>query len=93
MTEPFSCDQKANRGEDTHYERTRKSEDDVYSIIPEKPMCAVMGVILQQIDNQNQIVTVAVVDKYGEMVDYKDLQHLMPPRKFMSKQGATEEEE
>jgi hypothetical protein len=27
------------------------------------------------------MVTVAVVDKYGELVAHKDFMHLMPPRK------------
>lgn len=88
MTGPFSCEDPRNS--DDPYStagRTRKNEDDVYSIIPDKPMCAVMGVILQQIDNNNTIITVAVVDKYGELIDYKDLQHLIPPRKFMLKQN------
>lgn len=40
-----------------------------------------MGVVLQQIDNNNSAVTIAVIDKYGELVAHKDLLHLMPPRK------------
>jgi transcriptional accessory protein Tex/SPT6 len=38
---------------------------------------------------------VAIVDKYGELLDCKDLQHLLPPRKFHAKnnQSGTEEEE
>lgn len=54
-----------------------------------------MGVIIQQVDNQNQIVTVAIVDKYGELLAHKDFTHLMPPRKFTMQPNpnATDEEE
>ena len=50
-----------------------------------------MGVILQQIDYNNHMVTVAVVDKFGELQAHKDLMHLMPPRKI--KQQAEQDEE
>ena len=53
-----------------------------------------MGVILQQIDNQNSIVTLAVVDKYGELIAHKDLKHMMKPRELKKKpnMNPTEEE-
>ena len=50
-------------------------------IIKDRIRLNVMGVILQQIDNNNSVVTVAIVDKYGELVAHKDFLHLMPPRK------------
>jgi hypothetical protein len=44
----------------------------------------------------NQIVTVAVVDKYGEVIAYEHFNKLLPPRKFKERAGGmaiTEEEE
>mgnify|MGYP001225640073 CR=1 FL=1 len=41
-----------------------------------------MGVIYQQIDYQNHMVTVAVVNKYGNLMAHKDFMHLMPPREI-----------
>ena len=52
-----------------------------------------MGVIMQQRDQNTYIVTVAIVDKYGELVASKDLQHLMPPRKFVVKAQGGEEDD
>jgi len=83
MTGPFSCEEYARTiNEDGNQGRTRKNEEDINSIVPDRPRCTVMGVILQQIDNMNQIVTVAIVDQYGELIAHKDLRHLMPPRRF-----------
>lgn len=75
--------------------RSRRDESDANFIIPDRPRCTVMGVILQQIDNNNQLVSVAIVDKYGEMVASQDLQHLMPPRKLnlQTSQNPTDEED
>ena len=36
---------------------------------------------MQQIDAFNYVVTVAVTDRFGELVAHKDFMHLMPPRK------------
>jgi len=36
---------------------------------------------LSQIDNRNFVTTIAVVDKYGELVEHRDFLHLIPPRK------------
>ncbi len=54
-----------------------------------------MGVILHQIDSQNHIVTVAIVDKYGEVLHFDHFSKLLPPREFKPRQGQeiTEEEE
>ena len=46
-----------------------------------------MGALMHQIDAQNFIVTIAVVDKYGELVAHKDLMRLLPPRKRKDLQG------
>ena len=40
-----------------------------------------MGALMHQIDANNYIVTIAVVDKYGELVAHKDFMRLLPPRK------------
>lgn len=50
-----------------------------------------MGVILQQLDNNNSVVTVAVLDKYGELVAHKDFLHLIPPRKARPAQKRDDE--
>jgi len=39
-----------------------------------------MGALMHQIDANNYIVTVAVVDKYGELIAHKDFMRLLPPR-------------
>lgn len=86
MTGPFSCDEYNKHNRDdymTSYGTKSRREDDPTSIVPDRPRCTVMGVILQQIDTNNQLVSVAIVDRHGELVAHKDLQHLMPPRKFM----------
>ena len=40
-----------------------------------------MGAIMHQIDANNYVVTVAIVDKYGELVQTRDFMRLLPPRK------------
>jgi hypothetical protein len=54
-----------------------------------------MGVILHQIDSQTSIVSVAVVDKYGEVLNFDHFNKLLPPREFKPRPGMdiTEEEE
>jgi len=39
-----------------------------------------MGTFMHQIDTNNYVVTVAVVDRYGELVAHKDFIRLLPPR-------------
>jgi hypothetical protein len=68
MTGPFSRDENRSleeRGSNSRKTTKGGQEED---IIPDRPRCSVMGVILQQIDALNTIVTVAVVDKFGELV-------------------------
>ena len=36
---------------------------------------------MHMIDNNNYVVTVAIVDKYGELVQTRDFMRLLPPRK------------
>lgn len=64
-----------------------------YNIIPDRPRCAVMSVIINQIDNGQCVCTLAVVDKYGELVASLNLSKLMPPRKIKDRQGEMTEEE
>jgi hypothetical protein len=44
-----------------------------------------MGIILHQVDSQNQIVTVAIIDKYGEVLNFDHFNKLLPPREFKPK--------
>lgn len=69
-------DQQTTRGP-----RKNAAED----IIPDRPRCNVMGVIMQQVDANNSVVTLAIVDKFGELVSHVCLSKLMPPRKFKPK--------
>lgn len=39
-----------------------------------------MGALMHQIDANNYIVTIAVIDKYGELIAHKDFMRLLPPR-------------
>jgi hypothetical protein len=39
-----------------------------------------MGALMHQIDANNYIVTIAVVDEYGELIAHKDFMRLLPPR-------------
>ena len=39
-----------------------------------------MGAVMHQIDANNYIVTIAVVDKYGNLIHHKDFMRLLPPR-------------
>jgi len=53
MTGPFNCEEiKTDVTEErgTTQGKSKKVDDDS-SIIPDRPRCTVMGVILQQIDN------------------------------------------
>ena len=46
-----------------------------------------MGALMHQIDANNYVVTIAVVDKYGELVAHRDLMRLLPPRKRKEQQN------
>ena len=52
-----------------------------------------MGVILHQIDSQTNIVSVAIVDKYGEVLNFDHFNKLLPPREFNPRPGEVTEEE
>ena len=49
-------------------------------IIKDRERLCVMGALMHQINANNFIVTVAVVDKLGDLVAYKDFMRLLPPR-------------
>lgn len=56
MTGPFSCDEhnkQTNRDDYSTYGNRARREDDPTTIVPDRPRCTVMGVILQQIDANN----------------------------------------
>jgi len=93
MTGPFQCEDLTNR-QSTDDKNGGGSSRSTADLIPDRPRSTVMGVILQQIDNQNSIVTLAVVDKYGELIAHKDLKHMMKPRELKKKpnMNPTEEE-
>ena len=40
-----------------------------------------MGAVFHQIDNRNYSATIAVLDKYGELVAHKNFLFLIPPRR------------
>ena len=46
-----------------------------------------MGAIMHQIDAYNHVVTVAVVDKYGELMQTRDFMRLLPPRKRKTREN------
>ena len=39
-----------------------------------------MGALMHQIDANNYIVTIAVVDRFGDLVAHKDFIRMLPPR-------------
>lgn len=91
MTGPFECLSflQAQQPPLEELKTTKKGKKGQHEedVVKERPRYNVMGVLLQQIDQNNFMVTVAVVDKFGELVAHKDLTHLMPPRKVAFKQG------
>ena len=56
----------------------KKPSDD---LIKERERLSVLGAVMHQIDQFNFVVTVAVVDRYGELVAHKEFMHLLPPRR------------
>lgn len=81
MTGPFQTiisqsDQHDQPIPDQNIIKNKKSEE----IIKPKERLHVMGALMHQIDANNYIVTVAVVDKYGELIAHKDFMRLLPPR-------------
>ena len=57
--------------------RGKKNDGDV---IKDRDRLNVVGAIMHQIDVNNYIVTVAVVNKYGDLVSHKDFKRLLPPK-------------
>jgi hypothetical protein len=55
-------------------------------LIKDRERLNVLGAFMQQIDMHTFVTTVAIVDKYGELVAHKDFMHLLPPRKRRSNQ-------
>lgn len=50
-------------------------------IIPQRERLVVMGAVFHPIDNKNYSTTIAVLDKYGELVAHKNFLFLIPPRR------------
>ena len=48
---------------------------------------------MHQIDANNFMVTIAVVDKYGELIAHKDFMRLLPPRKRKPRQSTSQPEQ
>jgi len=60
-------------------------------IIPDRERLNVMGVILDKVDNRNSIVTIAIVDKYGELVANKDFMNLLVKKGMSTRIRADEQ--
>ena len=73
--------------------RAKAQPDEEVFTLPDRPRCVVMGVILHQIDSQTNIVSVAIVDKYGEVLNFDHFNKLLPPREFKPRPGEVTEEE
>jgi hypothetical protein len=46
-----------------------------------------MGVVFNQLDQVTSVVTIVVVDMFGEVRAHHNLQKLIPPRKLRGLQG------
>lgn len=57
--------------------RGKKHDGDV---IKDRDRLNVMGCLMHQIDQNNYLVTVAIVNKYGDLVAHKDFKRLLPPK-------------
>lgn len=73
-------------GDQAHYEEYKGSRPsgtsrDDNQVVKDRERNCVMGAIMHMIDNNNYVVTVAIVDKYGELVQTRDFMRLLPPRK------------
>jgi len=53
-------------------------------VIPDRERLNVLGAIMQRVDVNQFVITVAVVDKYGELVAHRDFTHLYRTRKKTS---------
>ena len=83
MTGPFTTKEVApGEGYQDQQEETKRAgrrQDN--EIIKDRERNCVMGAIMHQIDANNYVVTVAIVEKYGELVQTRDFMRLLPPRK------------
>jgi len=61
-------------------------------IVKDRERICVMGAIMHQIDANNYVVTVAIVDKYGELVQTRDFMRLLRPRKRPPQAGRDSEQ-
>ena len=91
MTGPFTT-KEVGPGEDI--QRFQEQEDNKRAgrkqdneIIKDRERNVIMGTIMHQIDSNNYVVTVAIVDKYGELVQTRDFMRLLPPRKRRLPEG------
>ena len=73
-----------NEQEEQTGKRVKRQEQE---LIKDRDRICVMGAIMHQIDANNYVVTIAVVDKYGELVAHRDLMRLLPPRKRKDQQN------
>jgi len=83
MTGPFTT-KEGGPGEDLRHreeETKRQGWKTDNEIVKDRERLVVMGAIMHQIDANNYVVTVAIVDKYGELVQTRDFMRLLPPRK------------
>jgi transcriptional accessory protein Tex/SPT6 len=55
-------------------EPARRAKDQ--PLIPDRQRINVMSVVLDKIDVKNIVVTVAVVDHFGKLIDNKDFTHM-----------------
>jgi len=80
LTGPYTT-QDASQGEIDNFNAPGRKKSGGEDLIKERERINVLGALMQQIDLHNYVVTVAVLDKYGELVAHKDFMHLLPPRK------------
>ena len=83
MTGPFttrdSYDDR-NYHDSQQVEETKGSSSRRTNVIKDRERNVVMGAIMHQIDANNYVVTVAVIDKYGELIQTRDFMRLLPLR-------------
>ena len=87
FTPPFSrLESKSDEdGFAVKHVKYNKRDDSV--LIADRPRCSVMGVVFNQLDQVTSVVTIVVVDMFGEVRAHHNLQKLIPPRKLRGLQG------
>lgn len=58
----------------------RGKKQDSSDVIKDRDRLNVVGAMMHQIDQNNFLTTVAVVNKYGDLVAHKDFKRLLPPK-------------